>query len=172
VNERLGTGRAFIRQNREKVEIFLDEAWLDAKMPRTPAKIFVCDMTDLFADFVPDMWIDRILGVAERHPEHVYQLLTKRPERMQAFFAQHYPTPLANLWLGTSIGELRWLGRLEILRATPAAIRFVSFEPLLEDLGSFSLTGIHWASPVRRATRGGKRGQCTSTGFGIFAINA
>src|SRR5215469_324823 len=101
-------------------------------------------MTDLFAEFVPDEWIARIVITALRNPLCIFQLLTKRPERMRAFFAGYYPKPIPNLWLGASIGERRQLERLDLLYATPAAVRFVSFEPLLEDLGRLRLRGIGW----------------------------
>jgi protein gp37 len=137
-----GTGLAFTRQNRHLVEVFLDKAWLNARMPSKPSKVFVCDMTDLFRPFVRDDWIAAILAVIARHPEHVFQLLTKRPERMAEFFAKQPPP--GNVWVGTSIGERRWKPRLDSLRQIPATVRFVSLEPLLEDLGALDLDGIGW----------------------------
>ena len=146
-NRRFGTGLAFTRQNRDAVDVFLDEERLHARMPRAPAKIFLCDMTDMFAGFVPDEWIDRILDVAELHPRYTYQLLTKRPERMLDYLAIRSPRgkwPMSNVRLGTSVEDGGRLERLDVMRVIPAAIRFVSFEPLLEDLGAIYLDGIDW----------------------------
>jgi protein gp37 len=100
-------------------------------------------MTDLFAAFVVDDWIARILEVVAAHPEHVFQVLTKRPERMRDFLAGRPVSP--NLWLGTSAGHRRALHRLDVLRSIPAAVRFASFEPLIEDLGELDLEGIDQA---------------------------
>jgi protein gp37 len=181
INKRVGTKLAFTRPNRSAVEVFLDEAWMDARMPPGPAKIFVCDMTDLFAEFVPDEWIARIVTTALRNPLCTFQVLTKRPERMRAFFAGYYPKPIRNLWLGTSIGERRQLDRLDLLRATPAvSVRFVSCEPLLEDLGRLQLRGIGWVivgaeSDARKRARPMQldwvrhiRDQCVAAGIPFF----
>jgi protein gp37 len=106
-------------------------------------KIFICDMADLFAEFVLDEWLDRIFAIVADHPKHIYQVLTKRPERQRDYFSTHRAP--SNLWVGTSIEQRRHLDRLDALRATPAAVRYASFEPLLEDLGELDLTGIPWA---------------------------
>lgn len=83
LNKRLGTGLEFKPGNREKVELFLDEKMLLAPLSwREPRMIFVCSMTDLFADFVPDEWIGRMFAVMALCPRHTFQVLTKRPERM------------------------------------------------------------------------------------------
>lgn len=86
MNRRLGTGIDFKKQNREKVEIFLDEKMLLAPLRwRKPRMIFVCSMTDLFADFVKDEWIDKIFSVMALSPQHTFQVLTKRSSRMREF---------------------------------------------------------------------------------------
>jgi protein gp37 len=142
INRRVGTGLDFTRQNRKRVEVFLDEETLDARMPEQPAKIFVCDMTDLFAEFVPDEWIDQIISVMTLQFHLTFQILTKRAERMREYFTRRLAVP--QLWIGTSVGRRRHLDRLDELRNTFAAVRFVTFEPLLEDLGDVDLTGIDW----------------------------
>lgn len=143
INGRFGTGFDYTRQNRESVEILLDEDWLRARMPRQPARIFVADMTDLYGEFVTDAQRDRIFQVFAGHPQHVFMTLTKRPEQMGRYLERAAPLP--NLWCGVSCGEHRHLGRLDVLRQVNAVVRFVSLEPLLDDLGPLDVTGIDWA---------------------------
>jgi protein gp37 len=173
MNKRLGTGLPFKPGHRKDVEIFLDETMLTQPLRwKKPRTIFVCSMTDLFADFVPDEWIDRIFAVMALTPRHTYQVLTKRAKRMRehlayvrkqlgsetlgtyeciynemgdfgregltephpyrAAFPNGMPWPLPNVWLGVSAErQQEWDERKEDLCNTPAAIRFVSFEPLL-----------------------------------------
>jgi protein gp37 len=88
INRRLGAGLNFKPGHRKDIEIFLDEAMLTKPLHwRKPRKIFVCSMTDLFADFVKDEWIDRMFAVMALCPQHTFQCLTKRPERMRAYFS-------------------------------------------------------------------------------------
>lgn len=142
-----------------------------------PRKIFVNSMSDLFHESVPDEWIDRIFAVMALSPQHTFQILTKRPDRMKKYFEYEAvferilaeatfldwgvefqrqfkrikrqmnvnTFPLPNVWLGVSVEIQKETSRLDFLRDTPAAIRFVSFEPLLENLGKINLTDIHWA---------------------------
>lgn len=110
---------------------------------KKPTKYFVNSMSDLFHERVPDAFIDRVLEVIEATPRHVYQILTKRAERLPAFFAtRRLPR---NVWLGVSVENRKHgLPRIDALRQVDAAIRFLSVEPLLEDLGTVDLRGIHW----------------------------
>jgi len=78
-------------------------------------------------------------------PHHNYQILTKRPERMATLVRSKMANVLPNVWLGTSIEDATVVGRIESLRDVPAAIRFISFEPLIGSVGSIDLTGIQWA---------------------------
>jgi|SRR5437764_2146832 len=97
-----------------------------------PRRVFVNSMSDLFHDDVPGEFVARVFEVMERTPRHVYQLLTKRPGRMSSWARRHHPDPLHNVWLGTSVEDQKWAAvRIPKLRDTPAAIRFVSCEPLL-----------------------------------------
>lgn len=180
---------------------------------KKPRKIFVNSMSDLFHEQVPDWFIFAVWRVMALTPQHTYQILTKRPERMREWFRKlddrgpvgvghigyrivdgkprHFgeteeqamavvnsgrgrmfhdwvkslgepppgaaqptydwmegprwwPTVLRNVWLGVSVEQPRWKNRIDILREVPAAVRFLSLEPLLEDLGELDLTGISW----------------------------
>jgi protein gp37 len=144
----LGTRRPYTRSSLELVDLGFDEGALaEVLRRRTPTKWFWCDMTDLFFEPHPDAWIDRCFEVMEQTPHHVHQVLTKRPERMVRYLAQRYPGGVpAQIWCGVSCGTRKdGLPRLDLLRQVNAAVRFVSFEPLLEDLGRVNLDGIHWA---------------------------
>jgi len=125
-------------------KVALDEAALAAPHGwRKPRLIFVNSMSDLFQDAVPAEFIRRVWETMEATPQHTYQILTKRPERMAAL-SRELPL-LANVWLGTSVESAEVLERLDHLRMTRAAVRFVSFEPLIGSVGDADLTGIHWA---------------------------
>ncbi|MHB8283398.1 MAG: DUF5131 family protein [Caulobacteraceae bacterium] len=124
--------------------VTLDQAALDApKTWRKPKLIFVNSMSDLFQDAVPEEFIRKIWQTMAATPQHTYQILTKRPERM-AQVTPDLPC-LPNVWLGTSVENAAVLDRLDHLRNTPAAIRFVSFEPLIGTVGTANLTEINWA---------------------------
>jgi protein gp37 len=112
---------------------------------KKPRKIFVNSMSDLFHDDVPANFIARVWSVMAETPRHTYQILTKRPDRMRSIMEQEKLSILPNVWLGTSVEDARVLHRLDGLRKTPAAVRFVSFEPLLGSVAGADLTDIHWA---------------------------
>lgn len=107
---------------------------------RKPRRVFVNSMSDLFHELVPWEFIDQVFDAMDRCPRHTFQVLTKRPERMKAIAR---PVP-GNVWLGTSIENDRFVGRADHLRETPAAVRFISAEPLLGPLPSLDLSGIDW----------------------------
>lgn len=114
---------------------------------RQPRMVFVNSMSDLFHELVPFEYVDRVFAVMAATPRHTYQILTKRPERMQKYarrWIRMHREPLPNVWLGTSIENDRWTARADLLRETPAAVRFISAEPLLGPLDSLNLTGIDW----------------------------
>lgn len=127
---------------------------------RRPRRIFVNSMSDLFHPEVPFEFIARVFGVMCAAEHHTFQVLTKRPQRMAALMADDrlqvyvnqelgytkaYSTwPLPNVWLGTSVESDRYSFRADHLRATSAAVRFISAEPLLGPLPSLDLTGIDW----------------------------
>ena len=110
---------------------------------KTPTVYFVNSMSDLFHEEIPDSYLEQVLAVIRQAPQHTFQILTKRAERMAAFFRGHQPPP--NVWLGVTVeNRAHGLPRLDALRQIPAAVRFVSVEPLLEDLGEVDLSGIDW----------------------------
>ena len=166
----LGTKLAFIRQNRDLVEPFLDEERMLRPMPKKPSMIFTGDMSDLFADFVKADWIDRIVDVIAHHPQHVYQLLTKRPERARDFFCRQPPP--SNLWLGVSVERARHLDRLDMLYATPAAIRFARSSRSSKTLARSTCQASIGQSSAQRATCGTGRDRSPSTGCAISVTNA
>lgn len=102
---------------------------------RKPLRIFVNSMSDLFHEDVPDEFIAKVFGRMRITPRHTYQILTKRPERMRAWVNQQMPYigwPLPNVWLGVSVEDLAMADeRIPLLLQTPAALRFVSYEPAL-----------------------------------------
>lgn len=200
MNKRLGTGLDFKPGNRSEIELFLDEKILLAPLSwRKPRMIFVCSMTDLFADFVPNEWIDRMFVVMALCPQHVFQILTKRPERMREYLSQprieerwiradtykiqantavRWRSPLPNVWLGTSCeDQATAAARTNFLRETPAAIRFLSLEPLLGPIVP-NLTGISWvicggesghgARPLHPHWARSLRDQCAVAGVPFF----
>ena len=106
----------------------------------TPWLVFVCDMSDLFHKDVPFEFIDEIIFVIKSTP-HTYQILTKRPERMAEYFSKR-PIP-KNAWLGVTVEDNSVKHRIDVLRTLNASIRFLSCEPVLEDL-ELNLQGIDW----------------------------
>jgi len=112
---------------------------------KKPRKIFVNSMSDLFHDKVSDAFIKAVWQVMADTPHHNYQILTKRPARMAEIVSKKIKEVLPNVWLGTSIENADVVDRISYLRRIPAAIRFISFEPLIGPVGEVNLTGIHWA---------------------------
>jgi protein gp37 len=115
---------------------------------RQPRMVFVNSMSDLFHELVPSEFIDQVFTTMSLARRHTFQVLTKRPEAMRDWFAGPGSgwarDPLPNVWLGTSIENDRWVHRADALRETPAAVRFISAEPLLGPLPSLNLTNIDW----------------------------
>lgn len=108
-----------------------------------PTVYFVNSMSDLFHEEIPNDYIRQVFDVIQRAPQHTFQVLTKRAERMAAFFKNYKPP--RNAWLGVTVEDKKYgLPRLDQLRQIPSFVRFVSAEPLLENLGGMNLTGIHW----------------------------
>lgn len=114
---------------------------------KRPRKVFVNSMSDLFQEGVDDDFIGRVFDTMNRADWHTYQVLTKRAERMRDV-TRALPRDLvhrSHIWLGVSVEDRRYgLPRVDVLREVPAAVRFLSIEPLLQDLGTLDLTGIHW----------------------------
>jgi protein gp37 len=170
---RFGNPIRYAHQDRAKVEIYLDEeALLQPLRWKKPRMIFPCSMTDLFGEWVPDEWLDKIFAITALCPQHIFQVLTKRSARMRAYMTgerdrriarscvdllierkvapdNKWPVesigdvdlpddikirtwPLPNVWLGISAEDQKTADlRVPDMLATPAAIRWVSAEPLL-----------------------------------------
>tara|TARA_R100000656_G_scaffold78210_1_gene57573 strand:- start:3038 stop:3781 length:744 start_codon:yes stop_codon:yes gene_type:complete len=110
---------------------------------KKPTLYFVNSMSDLFHEKVPFDYIDKVMEVIELSPHHAYQILTKRAGRMKEYFETH-PVP-SNAWLGVSVEDKQYgKPRISELQKINAKTRFLSIEPLLEDVGTISLKGIHW----------------------------
>jgi len=109
-----------------------------------PRRVFVNSMSDLFHEDVPEAFIKQVFEVMADCPQHVFQVLTKRPGRMASVVRKLQPEPLPNVWLGTSIELARFAWRADKLRQAPAAVRFLSLEPLLGPLPGLDLGGIDW----------------------------
>lgn len=109
---------------------------------RQPRVVFVNSMSDLFHDDVPLAYLQRVFATMRDCPRHTFQVLTKRSERL-AELAPQLPWP-ANVWMGVSVEDARVLGRVAHLQAVPAAVRFLSLEPLIGPLDALPLEGIHW----------------------------
>jgi protein gp37 len=126
-------------------EIALDEKALS--IPSTwskPRNVFVNSMSDLFHPDVPVDFVRKVWGVMNETRRHTYQILTKRPDRMAQILMDGFDI-LPNVWLGTSVEDNRVINRLDELRKVPAAVRFVSYEPLIGSVAEGKLDGIQWA---------------------------
>lgn len=109
---------------------------------KTPRRIFVNSMSDLFHQDIPDEFIFQVFDVMRRADQHIFQVLTKRSARL-AKLAPHLPLP-PHVWIGVSVETLRYKWRVNHLRQVPAHIRFISAEPLLGSLNGLDLADIHW----------------------------
>lgn len=147
---------------------------------RKPRTIFVNSMSDLFHRFIPDGFIDRVMGEIEATPRHTYQLLTKRPERMRRYFRKRYGTRRlpAQLWVGVSVenNDVAW--RVDMLREVNSAVRFLSVEPMIGPIDQVALDGITWvivggeSGPRKRALDAAwvrdVRDRCRRSGIAFF----
>ena len=104
--------------------------------------IFVCSMSDIFHEDVPFDFADKMFEVIKKTPQHRYQILTKRAERMDEYFStREIPS---NVWLGVTVEAKSSIPRIDCLRNQKASVKFLSCEPLVEDLGEINLSGIDW----------------------------
>lgn len=114
---------------------------------KKPRMVFVNSMSDLFQDDIPDTFIVEVAGIMKKANWHIFQVLTKRAERLHDMLKGplNFVTDSRHVWWGVSVEDKKYgLPRIDHLRSAPAAVRFLSIEPLLEDLGAFDLSGIHW----------------------------
>ena len=109
---------------------------------KKPHTIFVCSMSDLFHENVPFSFIDKVMETIKSTPQHNYQILTKRANRMAEYFSDK--SIPKNAWLGVTVDIASSKSRIDFLRNLNAPIKFLSCEPLLEDLGDMNLDGIDW----------------------------
>ena len=109
---------------------------------RTPRRIFVNSMSDLFHEKVPDEYIHRVFDVMHRASQHEFQVLTKRSERMVEVTSKLSIS--TNVWMGVSVENVDYVSRIDDLRKVRAAVRFLSIEPLLGPIDRVPLRGIHW----------------------------
>lgn len=107
-----------------------------------PTKFFVNSMSDLFHEKMPYEFLDQVFETIRQTPRHQYQILTKREKVLSDYF-QKRAVP-DNVWLGVTVEIAKKKNRIDILRNIDAKIRFLSIEPLLEDIGELNLEGIHW----------------------------
>jgi protein gp37 len=143
------------------------------KRPRT---IFVNSMSDLFHERIPASFIAEVFAVMVEADQHVFQVLTKRPDRILEL-ASDLPWP-SNVWMGVSIENRRFVHRADLLREVPAAVRFISAEPLLGPLEGLNLDAIDWliaggesgpgARPVRPEWIRELRDRCRSEDVAFF----
>ena len=144
---------------------------------RKPTMYFVNSMSDLFQEKVPFDYIDDVIGVIKDTPWHTYQILTKRSQRMNEYFSSR-SVPF-NAWLGVSVEDRKYgQPRIPDLQSIKAQTRFLSIEPLLEDLGEVQLDGIHWvivggesglgARPMKEQWVTGLRDQCKKANVDFF----
>lgn len=142
-----------------------------------PTLYFVNSMSDLFQDDVPFDYVDKVMAVIRATPQHTYQILTKRGGRMRDYF-QHTAVP-DNAWLGVSVEDRKYgKPRIAELQSIQARTRFLSIEPLLEDLGTLSLRDLHWVIVGGESGNGARlmkeewvtsvRDQCRAQGVDFF----
>jgi protein gp37 len=143
---------------------------------RKPRVVFVNSMSDLFHEAIPTDYIQQVFDVMKSAPQHTFQVLTKRHERLSEL-AGELPWP-DNVWMGVSIENRRFVHRADHLRRVPAAVRFISAEPLLGPLEDLLLEGIDWLiaggesgsqhRPVRQEWLTELRDECVAAGVAFF----
>jgi protein gp37 len=117
----------------------------DPLQRKKPALVFVNSMSDLFHEGIPDDYLDRCFAVMDLAKQHTYQILTKRSRRMVEYLSERYRKVPDHIWCGVSVEDVKYgVPRIANLRKTPARMRFLSIEPLLEDLCELNLSGIGW----------------------------
>jgi protein gp37 len=113
---------------------------------RRPRRVFVNSMSDLFHKDIPRPFLDHVFDTMEQAHWHVFQVLTKRSSLLRQYvnqrYAGHHAPP--HIWLGVTVEDRDSIGRIRHLVESAATVRFLSFEPLLGDLGELDLRGVHW----------------------------
>ena len=158
-------------------ELTLQRQMLEAPAKwRRPRRVFVNSMSDLFHVNVPTAFIEEVFGVMRRANWHQYQILTKRSERLLELDPQIPWEP--HIWMGVSVENQRFVHRIDHLRQTHAAVKFLSLEPLLGPLSGLDLSGINWvivggesgprARPMDPSWATSIRDQCRAAGVAFF----
>jgi protein gp37 len=143
---------------------------------KTPRLVFVNSMADLFHSEVPDSFISAVFTTMDTARQHTFQVLTKRSKRLAAVSAGLlWPK---NVWMGVSVENAAYRFRIDHLREVPAAVRFLSIEPLIGPVGELDLTGIHWVIVGGESGPGSRpidpewvlniRDQCVDAGVAFF----
>jgi protein gp37 len=143
--------------------------------------VFVNSMSDLFHEGIADIYVRSVAEVMAAAPWHTFQVLTKRAKRLRKLLSTDFSwaAKLRHVWWGVSVEDRKYgLPRIAELTASPATVRFLSIEPLLEDLGSIDLKGIHWvivggesgrgARPIKREWVVSILDQCRAAGIPFF----
>lgn len=167
-------GRRFVKG---AIPLVLHRDRLDQPLHwRKPRRVFVNSLSDLFHDDIPDAFIANVFETMTRASWHQFQILTKRSARLRALAPHLRWSP--NIWQGVSVESATYLPRIVDLRAVPAAVRFLSIEPLLGPIPSLPLDGIDWvivggeSGPRRRKVRPEWvreiRDQCVAAGVPFF----
>ncbi|NPU89999.1 MAG: phage Gp37/Gp68 family protein [Fervidobacterium sp.] len=158
-------------------DVALHEDTLDyPRKLKRPRMIFVNSMSDLFHEKIPFEFIRRVFDVIGQTRQHVYQILTKRPARLvelAPYIAWH-----SNVWVGVTVEHNDYVWRIDYLRQVPAALRFISFEPLLSAIPNLDLDGIGWVivgaetgfgcRPMLPEWAIGIKNQCVEAGVPFF----
>lgn len=162
----------------EGFKLTLHEGRLEQPLKRRkPTLYFVNSMSDLFHENVPFNFIDKVFEVIAETPQHTYQILTKRADVMRNYFVGKSAPD--NAWLGVSVEDKEYgKPRIDYLRDIDSKVRFLSVEPLLEDLGSLDLEGVHWvivggesgakARPMREEWALNVKDQCLQQSVDFF----
>lgn len=158
---------------------FHEDALTEPLRWKKPSRIFVCSMSDLFHENVPYEWVDRVMETIVKTPQHTYQILTKRAERMQRYLVPSFENEIPkNIWIGTTVENKD--AKLRMIYMTPilATVNFLSCEPLLDDLGELDLRGIDWvivggesgpnARPMKKEWVLNIKRQCDEQGVPFF----
>ncbi len=144
---------------------------------KKPTKYFVNSMSDLFHEAMPEEYLNKIINVIAETPQHIYQILTKREDKMNDYFS-NIEIP-QNIWLGVTVeDEKHGVPRIDKLRDINATIKFLSVEPLLEDIGDVDFSGIDWvivggesgakARPMKKEWALNIKRQCEKQGVAFF----
>ena len=143
---------------------------------KKPRVIFVNSMSDLFQEAVPEQFIRDVFATMVACPQHTFQILTKRSDRLREL-GQSLPWP-SNVWMGVSVEDARVISRVDDLRRVPAQVRFLSCEPLIGPLTGLCLDGIHWvivggesgpgARPMKESWVNGIHAACVRSSVPFF----